>query len=79
MNFYVSLFENAAIKQISRYTKAGPGASGTVMQAIFTLNGQEYMCIDSATAHNFTFTPAISLFVTCQSAEEIERLYEAVV
>jgi len=35
------------------------------------------MCIDSPSVHEFTFTPSISLFVDCESVEEIEKLYSA--
>jgi predicted 3-demethylubiquinone-9 3-methyltransferase (glyoxalase superfamily) len=35
------------------------------------------MAIDSAAAHNFTFTPAFSIFVICESESELEKLYEA--
>lgn len=35
------------------------------------------MAIDGAGPHPFTFTPAISLFVECESLEEIERVYRA--
>ncbi len=35
------------------------------------------MCIDSPAAHDFTFTPAISLFVQCENEAEIGRLYAA--
>ena len=75
MNFYVSLFKEAEIKNIVRYTKDGPGKDGSVMQANFLLNGQEFMCIDSPVKHNFTFTPSISLYVNCNSEEEIVHLY----
>lgn len=33
--------------------------------------GLTAMCIDSPVEHGFSFTPAISLFVTCSSEEEI--------
>ncbi|MGH6815240.1 MAG: VOC family protein [Hyphomicrobiaceae bacterium] len=45
------------------------------MQAVFTLNGQDIMCIDSPVKHAFTFTPAMSLFVDCASEAEIDRLF----
>jgi len=76
MKYYVSLFDDASITSISRYTKEGPGKEGTVMQARMRLAGQDFMCIDSS-GHAFTFTPAISLFVDCVSAEEQERLFSA--
>ncbi|TCP53913.1 putative 3-demethylubiquinone-9 3-methyltransferase (glyoxalase superfamily) [Tumebacillus sp. BK434] len=76
MNFYTSIFDNSDITSISRYGAEGPGPEGSVQQARFTLNGQSYMCIDSFVAHDFTFTPSISLFVTCDTEEQVDRAYE---
>jgi predicted 3-demethylubiquinone-9 3-methyltransferase (glyoxalase superfamily) len=76
MNLYTSLFANSAILHVSRYGANEDGAEGAVRHATFTLNGQQFMCIDSNAAdHGFTFTPAISLYVTCTSEPEIDRLY----
>ncbi|WP_259417550.1 VOC family protein [Bacillus toyonensis] len=75
MNFYTSLFDQSEIVSISRYDENGPGKEGTVIHATFTLNGQEFMCIDSYVNHNFTFTPAMSLYVTCETEEEIETVF----
>lgn len=75
MNFYISLFEDSKILTIQRYGPEGPGAEGTVMHARFTLNGQEFMCIDSNAPHEFTFTPSISLFITCDTEAELDGLY----
>jgi predicted 3-demethylubiquinone-9 3-methyltransferase (glyoxalase superfamily) len=76
MNFYISLFKDSAILNITRYGPNESGAEGSVVHATFTLNGQEFMCIDSSVKHQFTFTPAISLYVTCESEAEIDRLYK---
>ncbi|EMI9086477.1 MULTISPECIES: VOC family protein [Bacillus] len=75
MNFYTSLFDQSEIVSISRYDENGPGKEGTVIHATFTLNGQEFMCIDSYVKHEFTFTPAMSLYVTCETEEEIETVF----
>ncbi|WP_433772145.1 VOC family protein [Bacillus wiedmannii] len=75
MNFYTSLFDRSEIVSISRYDENGPGKEGTVIHATFTLNGQEFMCIDSFVKHDFTFTPAMSLYVTCETEEEIETVF----
>ncbi|MED1408460.1 MULTISPECIES: VOC family protein [Bacillus] len=75
MNFYTSLFDQSEIVSISRYDANGPGKEGTVIHATFTLNGQEFMCIDSFVKHDFTFTPAMSLYVTCETEEEIETVF----
>ena len=75
MNFYTSLFNQSEIVSISRYDENGPGKEGTVIHATFTLNGQEFMCIDSYVKHDFTFTPSMSLYVTCDTEEEIETVF----
>lgn len=78
ITFYTSLFDDAQIVRITKAGPDGPGgpeAEGTVQHALFTLKGQQYMAIDSF-GHDFTFTPSISLFVKCDSEEELETLYE---
>ena len=75
MNLYTSLFEHSEIANITRYGVNEPGPEGSIKRATFTLNGTEYMCIDSAVKHDFTFTPAISIFVTCDTENEIDELY----
>jgi predicted 3-demethylubiquinone-9 3-methyltransferase (glyoxalase superfamily) len=76
MNFYVSLFKQAEILTLSRHEDDGSEASGKVEQAVFSLNGQRFMCMDSPIKHEFTFTPAISLFVTCETESEVDELFE---
>ncbi|MFD0679332.1 MULTISPECIES: VOC family protein [unclassified Paenibacillus] len=76
MNFYTSLFEQSEILSIERYGANEAGAEGTVVKAAFALNGQVFMCIDSSVKHGFTFTPAISLYVSCDTEEEISKVYE---
>ncbi|MFD6510492.1 VOC family protein [Bacillus sp. NPDC060175] len=75
MKFYTSLFDQSEIVSISHYDEKGPGKEGTVIHATFTLNGQEFMCIDSYVKHDFTFTPSMSLYVTCDTEEEIETVF----
>ncbi|MCK2216116.1 VOC family protein [Actinomadura sp. ATCC 31491] len=78
MTFYVSLFDGSEVIRADRYAAGEPGGKeGTIKHATFTLAGQEYMCIDSAVQHGFTFTPSMSIYVTCDTEEEIERLYAA--
>jgi predicted 3-demethylubiquinone-9 3-methyltransferase (glyoxalase superfamily) len=76
MNYYVSLLDDSTITNIVRYGPNGPGAEGSVMQATFTLKGQEFMCFDSHVKHAFTFTPSFSIFLTCETEEEINQLYD---
>ena len=75
INLYTSLFKQSEILSITRYGANEAGAEGTVQHAIFTLNGQEFMCIDSNAQHTFTFTPSISLYVRCDTEEEIDVVF----
>jgi predicted 3-demethylubiquinone-9 3-methyltransferase (glyoxalase superfamily) len=77
MNFYVSLFPDGKIVDITRYGPGQAGAEGSVVKATFSVGGQAVMCIDSPVKHAFTFTPASSLFVDCESEDEIRRLSAA--
>ena len=77
MNFYASLFPGSTIDSVTRYGASGPGPEGSVMQAAMTLKGQKLFFIDSPVKHAFTFTPAISLMVDCDSAAEVDRLFTA--
>jgi predicted 3-demethylubiquinone-9 3-methyltransferase (glyoxalase superfamily) len=77
MNLYVSLFPGGEILDLHRYGPGGPGVPGSIMKASFSIGGQTILCTDSFVKHNFTFTPASSLFVDCESEEEVERLSAA--
>ncbi|MCK6474561.1 MAG: VOC family protein [Planctomycetes bacterium] len=72
MNFYVSLFPDAKVITLKRHPD-GP-AKDKVYQATFVLSGREFMCYDSPAPHGFTFTPAVSIFVECESKERIDTL-----
>src|SRR2546425_5092472 len=74
MNFYVSIFKNSKVVRVSRYGEAGPGPKGTVMSATFQLEGQEFFALNGGP--QFSFTPAISLFVNCETQREVDDLWE---
>ena len=69
MRFYVSLIPGSEILEIVRYGPGQPGPEGSVMKATVSIAGQTVLCTDSFVKHNFTFTPAISLFVQCDSED----------
>jgi predicted 3-demethylubiquinone-9 3-methyltransferase (glyoxalase superfamily) len=75
MRLYVSLFRDSEIKRIERYGLGEPGPEGSVKRADFTLAGRDLMCIDSHIKHAFTFTPAFSLFVECDSEAELDSAF----
>ena len=74
MNFYTSIFKNSKKGRITRYGEAGPGPKGTVMSAIFQLDGQEFFALNGGP--HFTFSPAISFFVTCETQQEVDEFWE---
>ncbi len=77
MRFYTSLFPNSQILQMNTYGPEGPGKEGSVIHAIFTLNGVPIMASDSPVQHAFSFTPSTSFFVQCTDAAEFERAFAA--
>ncbi|MEV4754926.1 VOC family protein [Micromonospora sp. NPDC049559] len=79
MTFYTSLFDDSEVLAVSRYGPGEEGVEGSVRHATFTLAGQQFMCIDSSVSHGFTFTPAMSLYVRCDSESELDRRYAALV
>ncbi len=74
MNFYVSIFKNSKVVSVSRYGDAGPGPKGTVMSAIFELEGQRFHALNGGP--QFPFTPAISFYVNCETQREVDELWE---
>jgi predicted 3-demethylubiquinone-9 3-methyltransferase (glyoxalase superfamily) len=74
VNFYTAIFPNSKIVNMARYGEAGPGPKGSVMSATFELHGQEFIALNGGPM--FTFSPAISLFVHCETQEEVDRFWE---
>jgi predicted 3-demethylubiquinone-9 3-methyltransferase (glyoxalase superfamily) len=73
MNSYVSIFKNSRVVSVTRYGEAGPGPKGTVMSATFELEGQPFYALNGGPL--FSFTPAISFFVNCETQAEIDDLW----
>ena len=74
MNFYVSVFKDAKITSLTRYGDAGPGLKGSVMSGIFQIHGQDFYALNGGPI--YSFTPAISLFVNCETQQEIDELWD---
>jgi len=74
MNFYVSIFKNSKVLDVTRYGEAGPGPKGTVMTAKFQLDGQEFVALNGGP--QFKFTEAISFVVNCETQKEVDEFWE---
>lgn len=79
--FYVSIFKNSRITDVSRYGEAGPGPAGSVMTIDFELDGQPFMAINApmgdpqVPADEFA-QGKIALFVSCPTQAEVDELWE---
>ncbi len=73
-NFYVSIFNNSRIGHVTRYGEGSPGSKGTAMSVTFELDGQKFYALNGGP--HYTFTPAISLFVNCETQREVDELWE---
>lgn len=77
-NFYVSIFKNAKIKEVTRYQKASEEVSGkkagTIMTVAFELNGQDFMALNGGP--DFKFSEAVSFVVNCKDQEELDYYWE---
>ena len=71
--FYVSVFPNSEITNVTYYGEAGPRAAGTVMTVDFVLDGQDFTAINGGP--EFTFDEAISLLVNCADQEEVDHYW----
>ncbi len=60
--FYCSLFKNSKI------------TTATPMVVVFELDGQRFMALNGGP--RFTFTEAISLYVDCETQEEVDNFWE---
>lgn len=76
INLYTSVFTGSAVGTIERYGPGEQGPEGGVKRAELTINQHRLMFFDSPVKHNFTFTPAISLFVECESEAEQEKAFQ---
>lgn len=76
INYYTSLFPDSEIKNIKKWKAGEPGGrEGLVKQALFTIAGKEYMASENSMDHKFGFTPAISIYVSCENEDEINNLF----
>jgi predicted 3-demethylubiquinone-9 3-methyltransferase (glyoxalase superfamily) len=74
ITFYTSIFDNSRIVSATRYGEAGPGQKGSLMSATFELAGQEFMALNGGSS--FAFAQGISLFVSCETQEEVDEYWE---
>jgi predicted 3-demethylubiquinone-9 3-methyltransferase (glyoxalase superfamily) len=72
IQFYTSIFKNSKVGRVTRYGDAGP--KGSVMSATFEIEGQPFMALNGGP--HFKFTEAISLFVSVDTQQEVDELWD---
>lgn len=72
--YYTSVFDDGKIRHVAYSGKAGPGAIGTVLTVDFELAGRQFMALNGGP--QFTFNEAVSIMVTCDSPDEVDRYWE---
>jgi len=72
--FYVSVFPNSKITNVTYYGDAGPRPAGMVLTVDFELDGQEYTAINGGP--EFTFDESISLLINCADQDEVDYYWE---
>ena len=75
MTLYVSVFRASTVRRVERWTAGEQGRTGSIKRAEFSVGGHEIIALDSPIAHEFTFTPAMSLFVECEEEAELDAVY----
>lgn len=72
--FYVSIFKNSKVTNMSRYGDAGPGPKGSVMTVEFELDGQKFIALNGGP--HFKFTEAVSFSVDCKTQQEVDEYWD---
>jgi predicted 3-demethylubiquinone-9 3-methyltransferase (glyoxalase superfamily) len=75
INLYTSLFPNSGTERVERYEKGEQDKEGAIKHAVFRLNGQDFMAMESSRSHQFTFTHAISFMVMCENQAEVDHFW----
>ena len=70
--FYTSVFKSSKIVDVARYPAGAPLPEGSVMTVTFQIEGQEFIALNGG-PHGFN--QAISLFVHCDSQQEVDDLW----
>lgn len=77
LDFYTSIFPNSEIKGITHYSAGEPGGTPELIKyGTCIINGVEYRVSESNYKHAWSFTPAVSFFLDCDSVDEINALFE---
>ena len=77
ITLYTSIFPNSKIKSIKKYEEGEAGGTPELIKyGEFTLNGNDYMVSESNYNHVWSFTPAVSCFISDSSNDLLQALFD---
>ena len=76
-NYYVSVFKNAKITNVDRFSDSGPNLDAGVVYVEFEINGQPFAALDGGPL--FTFSEAISFVIEVADQAELDYYYDTLV
>lgn len=75
MTLYTSVIPGSAVGSVTKYGPNEGAPVGTIKHASFNLGDQQFNCIDSQVTHAFSFTPAISIAISCSTTAEVDNIF----
>lgn len=75
IQLYASVFKGTEIIAMVKYGPEQPELEGKIANAVLSIHGQTFYCNDSVIKHEFTFTPSISMFIECETEEELDEAF----
>ncbi|MEK9198881.1 VOC family protein [Ureibacillus sp. 179-F W5.1 NHS] len=75
IHLYITVFQDTNIVSLTKYGEEQPSHKGKIANAVISIHGQTFYCHDSVITHEFTFTPSFSMFVECDSEQELEEAF----
>jgi two-component system sensor histidine kinase QseC len=74
VRFYTGIFKNSSIGDVTHYGDSVPSKAGEVLTITFQLEGREFVALNGGP--QYTFSPAISMFVKCETQDEVDTLWD---
>ena len=75
VDLYTSVLPDTKLVRAERYGNGEAGPPGTIKVGLLQICGREFMCADSPIKHDFSFTPASSIFVEFGTTAELDQVF----
>lgn len=75
IDLYLSIFKDFTVGNVERYGEGEQVAAGAFKMAEVSFAGHDFVIFNSPPVHDFSFTPAMSIFVNFDTADELETAF----